>query len=77
MGYVAFWAHDVLANMESFIGDFSAEEIGRLEREGVVFVGERADGTREIVGAADVREPVTGSTGTFSPAAAGIEEGGR
>lgn len=65
-GYVIFWAHDVLANCESFIGDFSPEHLAELEREGMVLVGEREDGSREIVPASEVKEPENGETGKAS-----------
>lgn len=54
---VAYILHDAAANVEGYITDYSPESLKGAEEMGLVILAEYNDGTREVVKAADVKQP--------------------
>ncbi len=53
----AYLVHDVVGNQEGYLSDFDPEKLADAEANGLVFVAEYNDGSREVVSAKDVVEP--------------------
>lgn len=54
---VAHILHDAAANVEGYVTDYDAEALRQAEDAGMIVIAEYSDGSREVVKAADVREP--------------------
>lgn len=55
--YVQFLLHDPIGNLEGQVTDFDEETLEAAANRGMVFIGVKADGTREIVPYTEVKEP--------------------
>lgn len=53
----AYLLHDPIGNSEGVIAEYDHKKLAAAEANGAVFIAVHADGRRERVGAADVREP--------------------
>ena len=54
---VRYIAHNPIENMEGYITNYDADLLSQLEAGGTLIIAEYNDGSREVVKAADVKEP--------------------
>ena len=59
--YIMFMLHDPIGNIESQITDFDPEMLKSAAMAGMIFIGVKSDGGREIVPIEEVRQPDIGS----------------
>lgn len=55
--YVQFLLHDPIGNVEGQVTDFNEEILEEAANRGMVFIGVKADGSRELVPYTEVKEP--------------------
>lgn len=64
---VGYYIHSAVSNTEEWLTDYDAAALQAVEDAGLIIVAVREDGSREVVKAADVKEPSPTMNGVSLP----------